>query len=76
MAPRLTSYPLSMNWAAERTAPKAKTLFLDAVKEMTFEDARKILQGSDDAATRYFEDKIRGGFNNSSCPSFTRPWRR
>jgi Protein of unknown function (DUF4197) len=50
---------LSMNRAAEQAAPKAKALFWDAVKQMTFEDARNILKGSDDAATRYFESKTR-----------------
>jgi RNA binding exosome subunit len=48
---------LSMNRAAEAAAPKATALFVDAVKAMTFEDARKILQGGDTAATEYFRDK-------------------
>jgi hypothetical protein len=57
--PKIDQLSLSMNRAAERAAPKAKALFWDAVKAMTFEDARKILKGSDDAATRYFEGKTR-----------------
>ncbi len=57
--PKIDELSLSMNRAAEKAAPKAKALFWDAVKAMTFEDARQILKGSDDAATRYFEGKTR-----------------
>ena len=50
-------FELSMNRAAERAAPKAKSIFWDAIKKMTFSDARQILEGSDDAATQYFRNK-------------------
>jgi hypothetical protein len=43
-----------MNRAAEKAAPEAKALFVDAVKQMSFDDARGILSGGDDAATKYF----------------------
>ena len=46
-----------MNRAAEKAAPQATDYFVGALKEMTFEDARKILQGSDTAATEYFKGK-------------------
>lgn len=48
---------LSMNRAAERAAPKAKDIFVNAIKEMTIEDAFKILNGGDTAATDYFKSK-------------------
>lgn len=48
---------LSMNHAAEQAAPKAKPIFEDAVKKMTFEDAQKILHGGNTAATDYFKAK-------------------
>jgi hypothetical protein len=48
---------LAMNRAAEAAAPKAKAMFVQAVKEMSFDDARKILQGSETAATEYFKGK-------------------
>jgi hypothetical protein len=54
---QVEAFEKSMNRAAERAAPEAKALFLDAVQAMHFEDARKILKGSDDAATQYFKDK-------------------
>jgi len=48
---------LSMNRAAEQAAPKARPIFEDAVKKMTFEDAQKILNGGNTAATDYFKTK-------------------
>ena len=66
--PKVDELSLSMTRAAERAAPEAKALFRDAVKGMTFEDARKILKGSDDAATRYFEDKTQGRLQELFTP--------
>jgi len=54
---QLDEFVLSMNRAAERAAPSAKKIFWDAIGEMTFEDARKILGGGDTAATQYFKGK-------------------
>jgi hypothetical protein len=57
---------LSMNRAAEKAAPEAASFFMDALQEMSFEDARKILNGADTAATDYFKattsDKIYNAF--------------
>jgi hypothetical protein len=64
----LDEFSRSMNRAAEQAAPKAKALFWDAVKAMTFEDARTILKGNDDAATRYFEGKTRNPLNQLFMP--------
>ena len=47
-----------MNRAAEASMDEAKSLFGDAIAEMTFDDAREILTGPDDSATRYFESKM------------------
>lgn len=57
--PKVDAFELSMNRAAERAAPEAKSLFIDAIKQMTISDAKEILHGSDNAATLYFEDKTR-----------------
>jgi hypothetical protein len=54
---KLDEFVLSMNRAAEKSAPFAKQIFWDAVGEMTFEDARKILSGNETAATEYFKGK-------------------
>jgi hypothetical protein len=57
---QVDEFELSMNRAAERAAPEAKNIFWDAIKQMTFTDARKILDGQDNAATLYFKDKTSG----------------
>ena len=59
-ASELDAFELSMNRAAEKAAPEAKTLFVDAIKEMTFSDADKILKGADNEATAYFKNKTAG----------------
>jgi len=51
------SFELSMNRAAEKAAPQARTLFWESIKQMSFDDARKILEGRDNEATLYFKDK-------------------
>ena len=53
--PKVDEFVLSMNRAAEQAAPEARLIFRDAILSMTFEDARKILQGRDTAATEYFQ---------------------
>ncbi len=54
---QVTAFEKSMNRAAERAAPEAKALFVTAIKQMTFADAKKILQGRENEATLYFEEK-------------------
>lgn len=55
--PQVDEFVLSMNRAAEQAAPAAKQIFWDAIGEMTFEDASKILSGGNTAATEYFKAK-------------------
>ncbi|MCX6925913.1 MAG: DUF4197 domain-containing protein [Verrucomicrobia bacterium] len=45
----------TMNHAAEQAVPEAGTVFADALKQMTIEDAKAILSGPNDAATLYFQ---------------------
>ena len=52
---RVDEFILSMNRAAERAAPAAKSIFWDAITAMTIDDGRRILQGSNTAATDYFK---------------------
>ena len=49
---------LRLNRAAEAAAPEAKELFWQAISEMTLDDVRQIYDGADDAATRYFQNKM------------------
>lgn len=51
---QVDEFVLSMNRAAERAAPEAKAIFWEAIRQMTFRDAQKILHGGDTAATDYF----------------------
>jgi hypothetical protein len=57
---------VAMNRAAEVAVPEAKVLLVDAVKQMSLDDARQILTGGDDAATQYFRrvsyDKLQQRF--------------
>lgn len=46
---------LTLNRAAEDAAKEAKPIFIEAVKQMTIEDAWSILKGGDDAATQYLK---------------------
>src|SRR5215831_16221639 len=48
---------LSMNRAAEQAAPAAKQIFGNAITNMSFDDAKKILTGGNTAATDYFKAK-------------------
>ncbi|GAA4271040.1 DUF4197 domain-containing protein [Aquimarina gracilis] len=46
-----------LNRAAEDAVKEATPIFVDAVKQMTFTDARQILLGNDNAATTYLKNK-------------------
>lgn len=54
---QVDDFIMSMNRAAEKAAPEAAGYFLDAIKDMSFEDAMSILNGGDTAATDYFREK-------------------
>ena len=45
---------LAMNRAAEEAAKSAGSIFVDAIRQMSIQDAVNILRGSDTAATAYF----------------------
>lgn len=49
---------IRLNRAAEIAAPKARKHFVEAVRAMTLDDARKIWKGPDDSATAYFREKM------------------
>ena len=50
----------TLNRAAEAAVPEAKTLLVNAVKQMSVQDAGSILTGGDDAATQYFKRTTSG----------------
>jgi hypothetical protein len=51
------AFVLSMNRAAEKAAPKAADIFAGAIQSMSIDDAQKILNGGNTAATEYFKSK-------------------
>ncbi|SIS72882.1 DUF4197 domain-containing protein [Neptunomonas antarctica] len=57
MGEQVDQFEQSINRAAERAAPQATAILVDNIRSMSFEDARKIYEGSDDAATQYFREK-------------------
>jgi hypothetical protein len=57
LGPKVDEFIVSMNRAAEQAAPKAKSIFWDAIKTIRFEDAKKILKGRENEATLFFKDR-------------------
>jgi hypothetical protein len=55
MSAQVDELELAMNRAAERAAGEAAPVFVDAISQMTFQDAAGIVTGGDTAATDYFE---------------------
>jgi len=71
MAGTLDDLEDRLNVAAEAATPRAKELFLDAISELTIDDARTILAGPDDAATRYFQSKMSKPLADEMTPIVT-----
>lgn len=64
---RVDDFVETMNHAAEKAVPVAFDIFVDSIRQMSFNDARQILlSGQDDAATQFFrrtsEDRLREKF--------------
>ena len=58
----------TMNRAAEMAVVEAKPILTSAVKNMSFDDARSILTGGDDAATQYFKRTTSGAIGAKFLP--------
>jgi hypothetical protein len=59
---------LSMNRAAEDAAKSATPIFVNAIKQMSIQDAAGILKGGDFAATDYLKDKTTSALTASFRP--------
>ncbi len=66
--PKIDEFTLSMNRAAEKAAPVAKDIFVNAIVEMNIDDAKKILNGSDTAATDYLKTHTRDKLTEAFLP--------
>ena len=66
MGSQVDGFEHSMNQAAEQAAPAAKAILMDALKSMSFEDARQVVLGGNTAGTQYFKrttsDKVAEAF--------------
>ncbi|MFA5941259.1 MAG: DUF4197 domain-containing protein [Sinimarinibacterium sp.] len=49
----LDAFHLALNNAAEQATPQVAQYFSEAIRQMTIEDVRGVLQGGEDAATQY-----------------------
>jgi hypothetical protein len=65
---QLDAFVLSMNRAAETAAPEAQEIFVDAIFEMGIDDARRILEGSDNEATLYFRERTGDRLTSAFMP--------
>ncbi len=63
---------LSINRAAEQAVPEARSLLVGAVKSMSVQDAKGILTGGENSATRYFETKTRAPLTTRFLPIVTK----
>lgn len=62
------NFVLSMNRAAEAASPQAKEILLSAVQNMTFDDAKNVLNGGDTAATDYLREKTYNDISGAFKP--------
>ncbi|WP_037315454.1 DUF4197 domain-containing protein [Salegentibacter sp. Hel_I_6] len=60
-----------LNRAAEEAVKEATPIFVNAVQEITFNDARNILLGQDNQATLYLTDKTEKSLYNKFSPVVT-----
>jgi len=65
---KVDEFVLSMNRSAEKAAPYARDIFIDAIMDMSFEDARAILDGGPTAATDFFREKTRSSLVSAFRP--------
>ncbi|MFT5208112.1 MAG: glutamine amidotransferase PdxT [Candidatus Omnitrophota bacterium] len=56
---QVDAFTQSMNTAAEKATPLARDIFIDAIAEMSINDAQKIISGSNTAATQYLDETSR-----------------
>jgi hypothetical protein len=68
MGAQVDALEIGMNRAAELATPAAKQIFIGAITQMTFDDARKVLSGGDSAATEYFKEKSSDQLTEAFAP--------
>lgn len=68
MGDSMNDLEVSLNRAAENAAPKARSLFVNTIQSMSFDDVKSIYNGGEDAATRYFQEKMTPALSSEMSP--------
>lgn len=68
MKKQVDEFVRTLNRAAEEAAKEAAPIFLNAIKSMTIQDGFEILNGPNDAATRYLRKKTTGPLTSKFRP--------
>lgn len=68
MGNKTDEFILSMNRAAEAAAPKARDIFIEAIASMSIDDAKKLLEGKETAATDFFKAKTYNSLSQAYKP--------
>ena len=69
---RVDELVLAMNRAAEAAVPEGKAILMNAVKDMSVEDAKRIVTGGDTSVTDFFAAKTRQPLALKFLPIVTR----
>ncbi len=62
----------AMNRAAEAAVPEAKALLVNAVKNMSVSDAKRVLTGGEGSVTAFFAEKTRAALSTKFLPIVTK----
>lgn len=64
----LSELQTQLNRGAEKAAPVAKSIFVDAVSGLSIQDAISIVKGPDNAATQFLQDKTTASLTSLFSP--------
>lgn len=73
---RIDDLVTAMNRAAEAAVPEAKAMLVAAVKSISVDDARRIVSGGEDSATKFFAAKTRAPLGEKFLPIVKRQTER
>lgn len=73
---RVEALEVAMNRAAEQAVPEAQDVLVSAVRQLSVEDALKIVRGGDTAVTDFFAAKTRAPLGERFLPIVTRATER
>lgn len=68
MGSLVDQFVTTLNQGAEEAAKEAKPIFIDAIRQMTIQDAMSILQGKEDEATRFLVRTTTGSLTQKFKP--------